>query len=871
VNIVNKLTIRHLKQNKRRTLVTIIGVIISVAMVMAVSTLGVSFMALMQKETIASNGEWHVLYKDVNKTQLKAIDADEETKTLVVSKDRGYALLAGAENANKPYLYIKAYNDQGFKQFPIELSSGRLPQEGNEVVISEEIATKAKVAYNLGDTLKLDVGKRFIKDEEGTVRTLSQIDSLQIQQDEIVETLNDTTKANYTIVGFIKRPTWEPTWAPGYTILSYMDESMLGADDIVNATVLLEKVKSSLFTHAKDLAKTNNIDSKSIEFNNDLLRFYGVTNNDSLRSTILSMSAIIMGVIIVGSVSLIYNAFAISVSERYRHLGMLSSVGATNRQKKNSVFFEGAIIGLISIPIGIICGLTGIGITFWFINSIIQGALGLTGTLTVSVTPLSILVACAISILTIFISTYIPAIRASKISAIDAIRQTTDVKLTGKTVQTSMFVRKLFGIEAEIGLKNLKRNKRRYQATVFSLTISIVLFLAVSSFTSNMKKSLELSQAGVNYDIQVYMGNNKVEKNDRLIQTILTLPDVTEYTRVKELSVNTWLDEASIADELQEDLKKDRSILKNGKYPYFIRVHSLNEQSLKAYAQTVGADYERIIDPGRLSAIVIDTITYEAEAESEKKFVETKAIHMNMGQSIDLINKDWETEEETNLGKVEIAAFTDQYPMGIRMIGVGGLNIIVSEQVMNQLTRDHKINDIMTYLYLKSSDPMATQQEIEEMKENNIYVGNVYQQRQQEEQMIMLMSVFTYGFIALITLISIANIFNTISTSISLRKREFAMLKSMGMTPKGFNKMINYESIFYGIKSLLYGLPISIIIMYLIHKGFGNSFTYEFSLPWTSIGYAIVAVFIIVISAMLYASSKVKKENIIDALKQESI
>ena len=869
MNIVNKLTIRHLKQNKRRTLVTIIGVIISVAMVTAVSTLGVSFMALMQKETIADTGEWHVLYKDVNKSQLKAIDADEETKTLVVSKDRGYALLAGTENANKPYLYIKAYNDQGFKKFPIELSSGRLPQAGNEVVISEEIATKAKVSYKLGDTLNLDVGTRFFKDEEGNVRTLSQIDSLQIQQDKIVETLIDKTKESYTIVGFIKRPTWEPTWAPGYTILSYVDESMLGADDIVNATVLLDKVKSSLFTHAKNLAKTNNIDSKSIEFNNELLRFYGVTNNDSLRNTILSMSAIIMGVIIVGSVSLIYNAFAISVSERYRHLGMLSSVGATNRQKKNSVFFEGAIIGLISIPIGIICGLAGIGITFWFINSMIQGALGLTGTLTVIVTPLSILVACAISMLTIFVSTYIPAIRASKISAIDAIRQTTDVKLTGNTVQTSKFVRKLFGIEAEIGLKNLKRNKRRYQATVFSLTISIVLFLAVSSYTSNMKKSLELSQAGVNYDIQVYMGNNKVEKNDLLIQTILTLPDVTEYTRVKELSVNTWLDKASIADELQEDLKNDNSILKNGKYPYSIRVNSLNEQSLKTYAQAIGADYEQLTDPNRVSAIVIDTISYKLELE--KKYVETKAIHMNIGQSIDLINKDWETEIETNLGKIEIAAFTDQYPMGIRTIGLGQLNIIVSEQVMDQLTRDHKINDIMTYLYLNSSDPMATQQEIEEMKENNIYVGNMYQQRQKEEQMIMLMSVFTYGFIALITLISIANIFNTISTSISLRKREFAMLKSVGMTPKGFNKMINYESIFYGMKSLLYGLPISVIIMYLIHKGLGNSFTYEFSMPWISIGYAIVAVFIIVISAMLYASSKVKKENIIDALKQENI
>ncbi len=166
---------------------------------------------------------------------------------------------------------------------------------------------------------------------------------------------------------------------------------------------------------------------------------------------------------------------------------------------------------------------------------------------------------------------------------------------------------------------------------------------------------------------------------------------------------------------------------------------------------------------------------------------------------------------------------------------------------------------------------MATQQQIEEMKESNIYVYNVYKSRQQEEQMVMLMSVFAYGFIVLITAISIANIFNTISTSISLRKREFAMLKSVGMTPKGFNKMINYESIFYGIKALLYGLPISVVLMYLIHRSLMNSFNYVFTLPWLSMLYVIAAVFVMVSSSMLYSSSKVKKENIIDALKQENI
>lgn len=862
MNIVNKLTIRHLKQNKKRTLVTIIGVIISVAMVTAVATLGFSFMDLMQRQTIASDGEWHVQYKNVNQDQLQAITSDEETEKVILSRDIGYAFLEGSDNDYKPYVFVKEYNDDGFKQFPIELSQGRLPESPNEVVLSEEIALNSKVEYNIGDSLLLEVGDRISPNGD---KILTQNDLLQIENGELLESLNIEQTKNYTIVGFIKRPTWEPAWSPGYTIFTYLDEHAISEKNTVNATVVLKKVKRSLYDHAEKLAKKNNIPTKSIAYNNDLLHYYGLTNNNGLKNTLLSLSVIIMAVIIIGSVSLIYNAFAISVSERSRHLGMLSSVGATKRQKRNSVFFEGVIIGLISIPIGIVSGLAGIGITFLFINSIIQGALGVTEKLMVTVTPISILIACGVSAITIFISTFVPAMRASKISAIDAIRQTADVKLTGKAVKTSKFIRRLFGIEAEIGLKNLKRNKRRYRATIFSLVISIVLFLSVSYFTASLKKSLELSQSGVEFDIQVSIEDER----DDLIEKITSLGDVNEFNVIKELSATSMIKESAIANELKVMVEAGETSLENGKYSYYIRLHALSEDALKSYAKVTGTDVEKLNNPEHIAGIIVDTITYEDM--NAGKFVETKAIHTKIGEKINLLYADWETGEQTKLENIEVAATTDQYPMGVQSGGVGGLDIIVSEQVMKKLTDQLPNPEIATSIYLKSSDPMKTQQEMEEMKENGLSIYNVFQQRQQEEQMIMLMSVFTYGFIVLITAISIANIFNTISTSIALRKREFAMLKSVGMTPKGFNKMINYESIFYGVNSLLFGLPISIIVMYLIYKGTMNSFSYAFSLPWVSILYCLIAVFVIVISAMLYSSTKVKKENIIDGLKQESI
>ncbi|MFK3960853.1 ABC transporter permease [Pseudalkalibacillus hwajinpoensis] len=860
MNIVNKLTVRHLKENKRRTLVTIIGVIISVAMVMAVATLGVSFMDLLQRQSIATDGEWHVQYENVDSDQIEAIESDESTKTLVLANDVGYAKLDEAKNESKPYLFIKEYNAQGFKNFPIEISEGRLPQEDNEIVLSEEVAGNAKVKHGIGDQITLNVGERQMK---GVERPFSQNDPLQTDVEGASESLENQNTRTYKIVGTIKRPTWEPAWAPGYTAISYVDQSLMNSKDTVDAVVVLDKVKRSLYEHAETLAKQNNIEN--VTFNDELLRYYGVTDNDNLLKTMLLLTGIIMSVIIIGSVALIYNAFAISVSERSRHLGMLASVGATKRQKQTSVFFEGAIIGLISIPLGILAGYAGIAATFMFINSFIEGALGGTEKLQVVVTPLSILVACGISIITIFISSYMPARKASKISAIDAIRQTQDIKLSGKTVKTSKLIRKLFGIEAEIGLKNLKRNKRRYQVTVFSLVISIILFLSVSYFTSNLEKSVELSQQNINYDIQI--SGNSVEKED--LEPFTNLKNVSNASIINELMLNTYVDDDAIPDGLEKNLYQDESLLKDGKYQYNAVLHGLDEQSFKEYAKKVGMDAEKLQDPEKPAGILIENVSYMDPETSKIK--ETKSLNARIGESIELYSMNYETEEVKLINNVEIGALTDELPMGVSRSGAGVLDVIVSEETMNGLIDKEVQKDVRTSLYMNSSDPMATQEAIEEGKRSDLYVYNVFQNRERDKQMILFMSVFTYGFISLISLISIANIFNTISTSISLRKREFAMLKSVGMTPKGFNKMMNYESIFYGMKAILYGIPISIAIMFLMYLSFRSTFVYGFTLPWMSLLFVIIAIFIIVGSAMFYSIKKLEKNNIVDTLKQENV
>ncbi|MCA1042227.1 FtsX-like permease family protein [Bacillus infantis] len=845
MNIMNRLTLRHLKKNRRRTLVTIIGVIISVAMVSAVSTLFVSFLGMMKQEAIQNSGDWHVIYRDVSESQMEAIRKDEQTEKLFITKDRGYAPLESPSNKNRPYLFIKEFDSQGMEHYPVELSEGRLPKKENEVLFPKEIMEKQN--YQIGDEITLEIGERHIPNND---RSFGQGDYLQYDETEVIETLNKKEEDIFTIAGTIERPEWEPYSAPGYTIVSYMEQDAFkgGAADI---GVTLKKVNRSLYAHAKELAEKNGI--TKVSFNKELLRYYGVTDNDNLAITLYSLAAIIILIIIIGSVSLIYNSFAISVSERARHLGMLSSVGATKTQKRNSVFFEGAVIGVISIPLGLLAGIGGILATFLVMNRSFGDTLGIDDGLTLTVTPMSILLSCLISILTIFISTYMPARKASKVSAIDAIRQSQDVKLTGKAVKTSRFVRKIFGLEAEIGLKNLKRNKRRYQVTVFSLVITIVLFLAVSYFTANLKQSITMTQVNYNYDVQIYSSEDQAA-----LEPYMNLNYVSDASLMEEAYFSTWINESKLPDEVKaQDYYED--MLQDGKYPYSLVLHGIDEKSFKTYADKIGADVNELQD----KVIILNKFVYEEEQTGKK--IETDGINGKPGDKMDL----YLPEENRSFQSLEIGFAAVEAPMGILPLGNYEVHLLMPQKQFEQLKQDGV--ETAYNLFLDSSKPEEMQDQLDQIESENLMIQNVYQNRERDEQMVTFMSVFTYGFITLISAISIANIFNTISTSIALRGREFAMLRSIGMTPKGFNKMINYESIFYGLKALLYGLPISLGVMLLMYWSLQNTFQYSFAVPWMSVLIAIAAIFIIVSAAMLYSIQKVKKQNIIDGLKQENI
>lgn len=896
MNIINKLTLQHLKLNRKRTLVTILGVIISVSMIVAVAVSALSFMDLLQRTEIKSSGDWNVLYQDVPKEFVPVISEDSNTRHTILSRDLGYSVLEGCENPDKPYLFLKAYNETGFEEYPLHLLKGRFPENSSELLISQHIEDNGGVSYAVGDKIEMVLGDRMwdSQDEAAEEYTLTQQNPYQNNSEN-----EDAAKEKFvprgetmtfTIVGIVERPEFEQRWAPGYSVFTRLDNTLLEQSETLNVATALHKVSMSIYKNSEKLAKQAHVPSEKyadnsthyqISYNSSLNRYYAVAREDSLITTLYTVCAIIMIIIMIGSVSLIYNAFSISISERSRHLGMLSSIGATKKQRRQSVFFEGVLIGTISIPLGVLAGIAGMGVTFLVINPVLTNSSLLNlEPIHLIVSPVSILVSVIVSVITIFISTYWPAKRASKITPIDAIRQNQDVKLTHRLIKTSRLTRKIFGFEAELGLKNLKRNKKRYRSTIFSLVISVVLFLSVSAFTFYTSNSYKMTGETQKIDFHIYstVYNTDIDTLLSAEKQVAELDGIESSVSTRSIYGYSVLDETYWSDYLKEyyDSLGNTSDYTLGRYGYNIVTY--DDDFLKKYCKEQKIDFDSLNDPESRNVILLNHST----PRNGSKYADISTLNIKEGGTLTLQRDIPEEAAQTEITVHSI--LMDDYPSGqLLSSDAESFTAIVTNDVFEQIVKDLRLeNEITLTQYLTMEDSFyQNAKRISDFEKSytaisrnlspTMMYNDVQLSKQESDNINFMMNVFVYGFISLITLICIANIFNTISTSMALRKREFAMLKSVGMTPASFHKMIRYESIFYGIKALLYGLPISFFTMSLIYLVLNQSFDQPFTLPWSSVFAAIIFVFVVVGVTMLYSGSKLKNDNIVDTLKQENI
>ena len=619
-----------------------------------------------------------------------------------------------------------------------------------------------------------------------------------------------------------------------------------------------------------------------------------------------------MLIIMIASVSLIHNAFSISVSERTKQFGLLKSAGATKKQILRSVFFEAGLLCIIGIPIGIICGIAGIGITLNLLGkqfAVIITSSESVNTLKMHISAVSVIIAIAVTVITVFISALIPALKAVRITVLQALKQNESTGLKRKNVKVNPVMAKVFGFEGTLADKNFKRNKRKQRVTIFSIAVSTALFVAVNSFTSYMSASLNVYKSNSEADLSMTIEKDTLAKGFKNVDDALkefkgvdNIDDASyslydnAVAEIKISDVNKdYLEQlkkndADKMDEKKGIIRMDAMVyyVEDNKFNSFIKKNNLKNDSTLVWQHLI------MYNDDEQKNYSYDVLKSDADiklyrAKEKKGFsVDIVTSYKKLEQSYCLDeNSNDEDDRELEFKKYSGKdAFVSQDVKVVKCdmelpLAVGDM----SEQSTITIVRPYSeaknvpagvVKNNMYRFCFKAKKHLDAHENLytfttRKLGGREVYVFDDTQNKETSNALVLIINVFSYGFIILISLIVVANVFNTISTNILLRRQEFAMLKSVGMTKKGLNKMMNYECAFYGIKGLIFGMIAAVLFTYAMYRVMGNGFNVEFYIPIQSVVVVIVSIFVVVFASMIYTMKKIKKDNVIETLRNENI
>ena len=884
MKLLNKLTLKNLRLNKVRTIVTIVGIMLSAALITVVSGMALSGRQTMIDAQMVYGGNYDVALDIIDNSVIETARNNRNVKNAFYKERLGYARTKNADGEICDYSVLAMSENTYGNCFKIDLIKGKFPTNSGEAVVTKAFKTQDGKDVKIGDKITLDVG--VLTDKDGNVLDEEGIHNL-LQKDFNKCSIIDTVKRTYTVTGIIERPKTSELYDPSnfsmiYTVsdekapieairtkhmnklyIAYTPQSE--GDYLQNTADILGFKADDMSNVISDEIPPEDQQTSGInayEFNSILLSMKGYGSNDATNTVIFSLAVIIIIIVMLASVFVIRNSFAISITEKTSMYGMLASVGATKRQIRRNVLFEGFILGLIGIPLGILLGLGVNAILITILNSVLGDMLN--GAKFVFVTPtIPIICAIVLSAVTIFCSSFFIALRASRIPPLVAIRGNKDIKVkNNKPYRTSKLTKKLFGVGGEIASKSLKRSRKKYRTTVISIVVSVAMFIAVSAFMDYGMTYTEHYYGKPDYSYMVSGIDTKQA------QTIEKMPEIENYLTVGLQYGHVSADVP--VNECGENFLYDNA---DGTKSFSVEFLEFEHDTFVQICRELELDYNKV----KGGVLVYSQVTPD-NSESGNSSKPMKLFGKTAPTKFIVYGND-DNGNELIAGKLKVSSVFDEIPKSAdSVIGEGtifGQGLIIGEQgVISPQLGEH---ECYITLYANTSNHTSLTNRIESMSgtgdsESYISIFDYEENVRQFNAVMLIVGIFVYGFIGVISLIGLTNIFNTISTNMQLRSKEFASLKSIGMTKKEFNRMIRLESLMYGIKSLIIGIPLGVLGVFAIFSAFSRgNVPMSFVFPWKAILISIVAVFIVVWLIMKYSISKVNKQNIIETIRNDNI
>lgn len=868
---------KSLRRNRTRTIVTIIGIMMSASLIVALATLGTSLFRYMREGYIYENGDWHLGMTNGTRQDVESLCMEPGTENPVRARSIGYVRVE-TTGRGKPYLYLQGVERKYYEHMPVRLTEGHIPEREGEILLPESFRRASADGWHVGDTIALEIGLR-IKDGEVLWQYVPYGSSASgtVVQSGGEETLQMTETRNCTVAGFYEAEDGgngvTSFDSPGYEVLTWWDGS--GEEDgsgRYSVWFQIADVGNSSFHSAYDrLRLVYGYNGLQVSVNLGLLSMYGVRISYSGESAAAAaVVAILLLIILTGSVLLIYNAFAISVSERTKQFGLLSSIGATRKQVRKSVLYEALIVSGIGTLFGVFAGI-----------ALVEAVLGAAGKTVAELMEFSIepklyvwfpavLLAMALAVLTVLVSAWIPARRATKVTAIEAIRQSREFNYSEKCRKVSGWVESMFGFEGTLAVTYSRRNRKRYRVTTFALFLSMVLFVSINAFSGYLMTVIETEYKISNYDVLVRIeGERELTKEEQreILEALRRLEGADKAVQSTYMAYRMPFaeNEGHVTGEFG-------TILENvsGTEKMTVAISVVDDESFSDFCRERGLEEALFRNPESLTVIVKNGFKAVDPKSGNTKLIE--GLKEGDGSFyVDLASGDYYREDY----QANIVKFTAGYDVESLAPGCNdnwNLSVMLPESMAETLGLRDTAGASYTYCLTASNHRRVTEEagKILGEKYPDCFVYDQAQRQAGNRNLVFLLRLLSNGFIIMITVISMANVFSTISSSLRLRQKEFAMLKTVGMTQQGLQRMMNLECLMYGGKAALFGLPVSVIVSAVMYYYFRKDVIFDFYLPVQSILISIGSIFGVVFATMLYTVRRMKKENVIDVLKQEN-